>query len=351
MRALLLKHAALRRPLAIATAALLWALFAVLTPVVALICGLFSLRPGGRARPVRIAVFALCYLTAELAGLAYAAWLWLRAGFGRRIGTPRMQEAHYALLATLLRRLYLIGSKLFNVQISAPATVTPHGCAPPSLPRTPGRPLIVLSRHAGPGDSFLLVHALLTLAHRRPRIVLKESLCFDPLIDVILGRLPHCFVGPGVRGGERATEQIGRITGAMGAADALLVFPEGGNFTPRRRLRAIASLRRRGLARASARAHHLRNLLPPQPAGVFAAVDAAPHADLVFVAHTGLDHMQSVGQVWRGLPLTLPVEVTWWTIPAERVPMEEDARLRWLHGNWAEIDAWISRAQQTESMS
>lgn len=351
MRPLLLRYAALRRPLTVAAVLLLWVLFAVLTPVVTLVCGLFSLRPGGRARPVRIAVFALCYLTAELAGLAYAAWLWLRAGFGRRIGTPRAQEAHYALLATLLRRLYLIGSKLFNVQISTPATVTPHSSASPSLPRTPGRPLIVLSRHAGPGDSFLLVHALLTLAHRRPRIVLKESLSFDPLIDVILGRLPHCFVSPGVSGGERATEQIGRITATMGPADALLVFPEGGNFTPRRRLRAIASLRRRGLARASARAHHLRNLLPPQPAGVFSAIDAAAHADLVFVAHTGLDHMQSVGQAWSGLPLTRPVEVTWWTIPTERVPVDQDARLRWLDGNWAEIDAWISRAQQTESMS
>lgn len=351
MRRLLLRHAALRRPLTMTAVLLLWALFAVLTPLVALVSGLLALRPGGRARPARIAVFALCYLTAQLVGLGYAAWLWLRASFGRRLGTPRMQEAHYALLALLLGRLYRIGSALFNVRISPPAAVMPHSAASPTLPPTPGRPLIVLSRHAGPGDSFLIVHALLTLAHRRPRIVLKESLVFDPFIDVLLGRLPHCFVSPGADGGERATEQIGRITSTMGAADALLVFPEGGNFTPRRRLRAIASLRRRGLARASARAHHLRNLLPPQPAGVFAAIDAAAHADLVFVAHTGLDHMQSVHQAWCGVPLTHPVDVTWWTIPTERVPVEEDARLRWLHDNWAEVDAWISRAQQTETMT
>ncbi|HXR72947.1 1-acyl-sn-glycerol-3-phosphate acyltransferase [Actinocrinis sp.] len=351
MRRLLLRHTVLRRPLTIATVLLLWMLFAVLTPLLALVCGLLALRPGGHGRPARIAVFAFCYLSAQLAGLGYAAWLWLRAGFGRRLGSPRMQEAHYSLLATLLGRLYRIGSTLFDVRISPPATVTPHSDASPTLPPTPGRPLIVLSRHAGPGDSFLLVHALLTLVHRRPRIVLKEALVFDPFIDVLLGRLPHCFVSPGADGGERAKEQIGRITSTMGAADALLVFPEGGNFTPRRRLRAIASLRRRGLSRASTRAHHLRNLLPPQPAGVFAAIDAAPHADLVFVAHTGLDHMQSVHQAWCGVPLTHPVEVTWWTIPAERVPVEEDARLRWLHDNWAEIDAWISRAQQTEPMT
>jgi 1-acyl-sn-glycerol-3-phosphate acyltransferase len=351
MSRLLLRYAAVRRPITIVAVTLLWVLFAALTPIVSAVSGLLALRPGGRGRAARIVVFALCYLTADLAGLSAGAWLWLRAGFGRRLGTPRIQEAHYALLATLLSRLYRVGSALFNVTIDPPATVTPHGPGAPSLPPTPGRPLIVLSRHAGPGDSFLLVHALLTLARRRPRIVLKQALVFDPLIDVLLGRLPHCFVSPGLSGGEQAVEQIGQIAATMGAADALLVFPEGGNFTPRRRLRAIASLRRRGLARASARAHHLRNLLPPQPAGVFAAIDAAPHADLVFVAHTGLDHMQSVRQVWRGLPLTHPVEVTWWSIPAERVPLPEDARLRWLHGNWAEIDAWISRSQQAESLS
>ncbi|HEU5355205.1 MAG TPA: 1-acyl-sn-glycerol-3-phosphate acyltransferase [Actinocrinis sp.] len=351
MRRLLLRHAALRRPLTITAVLLLWAVFVALTPLVGLVSALLALRPGGRARPARIEVFGLCYLSAQLFGLGYAAWLWLRAGFGRRLGTPRMQEAHYTLLAALLGWLYRVGSALFNVRVSPPAAVTQHTDSSPTLPHTPGRPLIVLSRHAGPGDSFLLVHALLTLARRRPRIVLKEALVFDPFIDVLLGRLPHCFVSPGADGGERAKEQIGRITSTMGAADALLVFPEGGNFTPRRRLRAIASLRRRGLSRASARAHHLRNLLPPQPAGVFAAIDAAPHADLVFVAHTGLDHMQSVQQAWCGVPLTYPVEVTWWTIPTERVPVEEDARLRWLHDNWAEVDAWISRARQTEPMT
>lgn len=351
MRGLLLRHAALRRLLSIPALLVLWVLFAALTPLVSLIGGLLALRPGGRGRPVRVVVFGFCYLSAQILGLLAAGLLWLRAGFGRHLAAPRMQEAHYALLARLLRRLYRIGSVLFAVRVNPPSTVSPHSAAPPTLPPTPGRPLIVLSRHAGPGDSFLLVHALLTLAQRRPRIVLKETLAFDPLIDVILGRLPHCFVGRGVNGGEQAAQDIAAIAGTLGPADALLVFPEGGNFTPRRRSRAIASLRRRGLLRASTRARHLRNLLPPQPAGVFAAIDAAPHADLVFVAHTGLDHMQSVGQAWRGIPLIRPVEVTWWSIPAERVPAQQEDRLRWLHHHWAEIDAWIERAQRTGSVS
>jgi 1-acyl-sn-glycerol-3-phosphate acyltransferase len=344
MKRMVLRHTVLRRMVTIPAVVLMLAVMIVATPVIAALDGLWMLVAHGRGRVVRIAVFALVYLAAETGGLLVAGWLWVRAGLGARMSSPRSMPAHYALLTALLRGLYAVGSPLFGLQVEPPVSALPGATAAPTLPPTPGRPLVVLSRHAGPGDSFLLVHALLALAQRRPRIVLKATLRFDPLIDVVVGRLPHCFVGSGPDGGERAAGEIGRVAGGMGPADALLVFPEGGNFTPKRRLRAIASLRRRGLARAGDRARRLHNVLPPQPAGVFAAVDAAPHADLVFVAHTGLDHLRTTRQVWRGIPLTRPVVVTWWTVPAGRVPVGEEARLRWLHENWAEVDAWIARA-------
>lgn len=350
---LLLRHTALRRIVTIPTLLVLLALCAGLVAPVVVVSGLAGLRPGGRARAARIAIFVVVYMVAEVAGLACAGWLWTRAAFGRRVGAARHQDAHYVLLGLLLDRLYQVGSALFALRIDPPRgmsddTVSGHGAATPALPATPGRPLLVLSRHAGPGDSFLLVYALLALVHRRPRIVLKQTLVLDPLIDVVLSRLPHCYIGPGEAEGDRAISDIRELSRTLGPADALLVFPEGGNFTRQRRVRAIASLRRRGLMRASARAQRMRNVLPPQPAGVFAAIDAAPHADLVFVAHTGLDHMQSIGQVWRGLPLTRTVEVTWWTVPTERVPPEQDARHRWLDDNWTRIDAWITRSRDAD---
>ena len=58
----------------------------------------------------------------------------------------------------------------------------------------------MLSRHAGPGDSFLLVHQLLSVYGRRPRVVMKAALQFDPSLDVLGNRLPNVFVrhaGPG----------------------------------------------------------------------------------------------------------------------------------------------------------
>src|SRR3712207_6880469 len=52
------------------------------------------------------------------------------------------------------------------------------------------------------------------------------------------------------------------------------IFPEGANFTPRRKVRALQRLRDRGLVSAVRRAEAMRHLLPPRPGGVVAALSA-----------------------------------------------------------------------------
>ena len=51
----------------------------------------------------------------------------------------------------------------------------------PSPDAYPGTPLIVACRHAGPGDSFTLIHALMHWYDREPRVVLKDTLAWDPV--------------------------------------------------------------------------------------------------------------------------------------------------------------------------
>jgi hypothetical protein len=40
------------------------------------------------------------------------------------------------------------------------------------------------------------------------------------------------------------------------------------------------------------------NLPPPRPGGALAAIAARPDADVIFVAHAGLDHIVTVADVW-----------------------------------------------------
>lgn len=360
VRRAVLRFPLLRRTISIPLLLFFAALTFALLPVIGVLTAPFTLRPGGRGRAFRFSAFLAVYLASEIGGLAACVALWGRAGFRAPKGpatSQGYQEANFRLLARLLNRLYAAAGKLYGLRMQLPETVGPSRSGTPTVPELPPGPLIVLSRHGGPGDSFLLIHALLVHGRRRPRIVLKDTLALDPLIDVVLHRVPHCFIDPDPGGhaedehdpnehgqdehGEKAAAEIGRLAAGMGPADALVVFPEGGNFTPGRRIRAIRRLRRRGLRDSANRARRLHHVLPPRPAGVFAAIDAAPDASVVFVAHTGLDHMESVAGVWHSVPLTKPVEATWWTIPASRIPVDREARLRWLQDNWAEVDAWI----------
>jgi hypothetical protein len=110
---------------------------------------------------------------------------------------------------------------------------------------------------------------------------------------------------------------------------------------PARRRRAIRRLTRLRRTDEATRAAAMRHLMPPRPGGVLAALDAAPSADVVFVAHIGLDHMATVGDVWRRIPLTGAVQARWWRIAAEDVPDGRDARVGWLYEQWERADAWI----------
>jgi len=318
----------------------------LLLPVLAVVAVLASVFLPGRLRALRLLCFGLVYLALEVAGLVAAAVLWVASGFGRRVRTPAFRTAHYTVLRLLLDALMRAAQRLFALRL-----VTDGESWSPLDDGVPGstNAMVVLSRHAGPGDSFLLVHTLMNRDHlRQPRIVLKDVLQLDPLIDVYLNRLPNHFVPAGPTAGHGSEEAIADLARDLGEEDALLIFPEGANFTPRRKVRALQRLRDRGLLSAVRRAEAMRHLLPPRPGGVVAALHAAPHADVVLVAHTGLEHLSTVRDLWRALPMDKTLHLRWWFVPAAEVPRDETQLTDWLYHWWETIDAWITTSAAAE---
>jgi len=287
----------------------------------------------GHLRVPRLVFLAIFYLVWDAGALLVLAALWVASGFGWKIRSPAFQRAHYVVTGRFLGLLFWLARWSLHL------TVDVVGTDPDTA--LPGRPEIVVSRHAGPGDSFILIHSLVNRFDREPRIVLKATLQWDPAVDVLLNRLPNRFISPGRTGSEVLEQQIGETATGLDENDAFVIFPEGGNFTPRRRTSAIARLRARGLADMADRAENLRHLLPPKPGGLFAAIDAAPDAGVIFVAHTGLDRMMTIADVWQELPMDKRLVMRFWSVPPEEVPAGEEERVAWLYDWWARIDAWI----------
>jgi 1-acyl-sn-glycerol-3-phosphate acyltransferase len=287
----------------------------------------------GYLRPLRLLWISVCYLLLNATALVVMFGLWLASGLGWKKRAPAFQRAHYALTG------WLLGLLAGQVRWALRLRISVVGPDPDTA--APGRPELVLSRHAGPGDSFILVHALINWYDREPHIVLKDTLQWDPAVDVLLNRLPSVFVAPEHRRGGSVEDLIGKMAAGLDSDDALVIFPEGGNFTPRRRLRAISRLRALGFVRMAERAEAMRHVVAPQPGGMLAALEAAPDAGVIFVGHTGLERMVTVADVWRELPLDKHITMRFWSVSPQEVPAGRDARIEWLYGWWERIDAWI----------
>jgi 1-acyl-sn-glycerol-3-phosphate acyltransferase len=287
----------------------------------------------GHLRVPRLIFLAVVYLVWDASALIVLAVLWVASGFGWKIRTPAFQRAHYVVTGKFLGFLFWIARWALHLVVDV------VGTDPDTA--EPGRPEIVVSRHAGPGDSFILIHALVNWFDREPRIVLKATLQWDPAVDVLLNRLPNRFITPGRTGSRPLEEVVGDLAVGLDDNDAFVIFPEGGNFTPRRRIKAIQWLRSHGMFVLARKAEKLRNVLPPKPAGLFAAIDAAPDSGVIFVAHTGLDRMMTVADVWRELPMDKHLVMRFWSVDPEEVPTGEEERVAWLYEWWAHIDRWI----------
>ncbi len=308
------------------------ALGLVTLPIVIVGAAFLSRYVPGKWRILRIVWFLFLYLVVNATAVLVLFLYWVASGLGWRIRGPFWERAHYHLLGGLLRRI--IASAKFTFKVSLLIEGSP--------PSTEGRrPILVFSRHAGPGDSMLLMDGLANRFQRNPRIVLKEFLQWDPAIDILLNRLPSAFVRTGEKGQE-LLYTISEMAASMDSDDVFVIFPEGANYTRKRHLRSIEKLHEIGRPDLAERAEALKSTLPPRSTGAMTALAAAPpKSDVFFVGHAGLETFETSGDIWRGMPMDTDIAVRIWHVPSEQIPPPGQQEA-WLFDKWAEIDAWIS---------
>jgi 1-acyl-sn-glycerol-3-phosphate acyltransferase len=311
-------------------------LAAVALPVWVLVALLVSRLVPGNWRILRVAWFLFLYLAVEVAALIAMFVLWIASGFGWKIRSAPFQRAHFFVLAAMLRLVVGSAQRTFSVHV---ALEDP----PPQTAGQPDRrPALILSRHAGPGDSILLMNFLVNGYKRRPRIVLKDFLQWDPAVDVILNRTLTAFVPARRKGGEALIQSIRGLAAGMEKDDAFVIFPEGANYTVGRHAKAIHKLREIGRPDLAERAEDLKITLPPRTAGVQAALDAAPaDADVFFIGHAGLEAFLTPGDIWRAMPVNTTIAARAWHVNAEDLPEPADLE-QWIYDRWAQIDKWIT---------
>ena len=311
----------------------------LVSPLVLLISAVVDVVLPGRLRTTRLLALGVVYLACEAVALVVLFALWIRGGFGFAMSSAKVEELHHRFLRWWLSRLIGAATKLLGIKIELDEPQAPRAGA-----------VLVFPRHAGPGDSMLIAQLLMVAYSRRPRVVMKDTMQWAPTIDIVGNRLGGCFIRPADRRANRFIERIGELADGLGDQDAFVLFPEGGNFTLRRRDAAIEKLRTQGHDAHAEQAEQMQHVLAPRPGGALAAIAASPHADVVFVAHTGLEALSSMGALWRALPLREPIVGRYWRLAPSEVPDGRDAQIDWLYTWWGTIDTWIgSRARPDEA--
>jgi 1-acyl-sn-glycerol-3-phosphate acyltransferase len=282
---------------------------------------------------VRMVFLGWLYAGVEVMAISALFVVWIVSGFGVHRGletrlTYRLQGWWAGLLFGALRWTFSLG-----LEVEGDDVVTPG-------------PIVLLVRHASMLDT-LIPNALVT---RRMgillRYVLKRELLLDPAIDIAGQRLVNYFLDRRAGDPEAEIARVRRLGEGLGPDEGVLIYPEGTRFTQDKRSRIIEKLTVRSPHLAE-RAEGLHNTLPPRPGGTLALLDAAPDADVVVMAHVGLDGLATVQHLLNGRVVGGRIRVGFWRVPRSEVPAAESERIDWLFDQWQQVDDWIGTHRLT----
>lgn len=282
---------------------------------------------------MRLTSFFAHALAIETGGIAANAALWVRAGFGRRIGSPKSQAAH--------ARLQYWYAKTF---MEAADTCLAIRTEISGLELVEGGNAIMIGRHRSLPDALLptLVCGRYGL---EAKYVLAGGLQWGPNLDITGNRSDQVFVDRSRQSGNDDLADIAALASRVDENSMGVIFPEGTFFSPTRKTRA---LRRISKTRPDEfeQSSKLIHLLPPRPAGTAAMLAAAPEADVIFLGHVGLESLSTIADITKAVPATEPVRVKLWRYGRDEVPTDPKAQRAWILDRWLEVDQWIEDQQR-----
>jgi len=202
----------------------------------------------------------------------------------------------------------------------------------------PPGPILLLSRHASLIDTMLPGRYVVRPHGIKLRYVLKRELLVDPALDIGGNRLPNHFLD---RSGDanRELAALRSLATELAADEGVLIYPEGTRYSDEKRARYAQGWRERDEP-ISAIAAGFARVLPPRPAGTLALLEASS-ADVVVLAHRGLEGFARIRDMWSGALVGSRIDLEFWRVPFSEIPEDREARIAWLFELWADVDTWV----------
>jgi 1-acyl-sn-glycerol-3-phosphate acyltransferase len=273
-----------------------------------------------QAMALRMLLFCWLYLVGE-------GWAILALAFLGLLPEPTSTKLTFRAQRAWLNWNFVALSTMFSLTFD----VRGQDSVPPG-------PIVLLSRHASLIDTMLPGRFVVRPHGIKLRYVLKKELLIDPALDIGGNRLPNYFID---RSGNSHEElaALRELARSLQEDEGVLIYPEGTRYSDQKRIELSKRWEVVGGA-PGAIAAGLRRVLPPRPGGTLAILDVTD-ADVVVLAHRGLEGFARMSDMWAGGIAGTTVDVSFWRVPRSSIPETEDARIEWLFRLWAEVDSWV----------
>ncbi len=301
-------------------------------PVVVPILALYDVIMRRELSATRTMIFFTFFFVLESTGLVIAFWLWIRHLFG--LDDDAYDLANRRLQRWWSRGLFWGSVRIFSVDVQIEGLE--------ELEDT--RPCIAMSRHASTLDTMMPMAIVREL--KRYRYVIKSELLIDPTLDYAAQRIPNVFVNRGGNDPEFEIQKIIALATELEDNAAVVVYPEGTRFTEKKRKRLMEKFE--DDPQMYAITESLENTLPPLREGSVRLIEASPHADLVFIAHRGIDRTTGMNDLIKGTLTKARLEVSIWRFIADEVPRQTDAIRDFMVENWQRIDRFVAEGYGAE---
>lgn len=269
---------------------------------------------------LRCMCFLTAYLVCESVGILLGFWLWLRYRGATFLEKNRQLQGWWA------ETLRASAENLFRLNFVVEGHDALNG---------PGA--IVLPRHSSIGDTILPVSFYALPRGLGVRYVLKRELLLDPCLDIVGNRLPNVFLNRAADDMSGELDLLTRLAKNASEQEAVVIYMEGTRFSSVKRAAILRSLKQRLSEADYLQANQWEALLPPRLAGALALIEAAPHKDLLFCAHTGFEGSASFRSLFNGGWMDTTIRIRFWRIPARAIPQDAEGRRTLLLSEWQKM--------------
>lgn len=302
------------------------AFLSTVLPVVAPFTALYDVLFRRRLSTTRTLIFFTYFFVVESLGLTIAFTHWI----SRTLNW--MDEAAYQLVSRKLQRWWARGVfwgciRIYSMELSI------EGLENLEDPQ----PTIVLSRHASTLDTMVPLAIVRQL--KMFRYVIKAELLNVPALDFVGQRLPNLFVVRGSSDPEAEVNKVLALSQQMEPNAALVMYPEGTRFSAEKRQRLLEKFQDEPAQLAVTQS--LQHTLPPLREGSIRLLEYATEADVVFIAHRGIDAARTMASLVSGALTHVHLEIKIWRFRATEVPRDKERIQEFLIENWQRIDRFV----------